>query len=128
MKKILTKILVALIIILIILLYSRFIGIKGLKTNEITIKDNITESYNGLKIVHFADIHYKKVINEKKIKTLIKEINSLKPDIVVFTGDLIDNETTLSGKDIKFLIKQLSRIETKYGSYATLGDQDTKEI
>ena len=125
-KKILTTILLLLIITFTLLLYSRFIGIKGLKTNEITIKSNIPESYDGLKIVHFADIHYKKVITENKIKKLIKEINTLKPDIVLFTGDLTDKDYTLKGEDINFLIKQLSKIETKYGNYAILGDQDIK--
>ncbi len=123
-KKILTIILITLILIFSILLYSRFIGIKGLKTNEIIINGNIENSYEGLKIVHFADIHYKKVITEEKIEKLIKEINKLKPDIIVFTGDLTDKDYNLKGKDIKFLINQLSKIETKYGSYAVLGDQD----
>ncbi len=124
MKKILTTILLFLIVIFSLLLYSRFIGIKGLKTNEITIEGNIPKSYNGLKIVHFADIHYKKVITEKEIKRLIKEINNIKPDIVLFTGDLTDKDYKLTGSDIKFLIQQLSKIETIYGSYAILGDQD----
>ena len=127
MKKILIKILIFLILLLTILVYSRFIGIKGLKTNEIMIKDNIPTSYNGLKIIHFADIHYKKIITEKDIKKLIKEININKPDLVIFTGDLLDKDYTLSGKDINFLISWLKKIETKYGVFATLGDQDTNE-
>ena len=55
MKKILTTILTILIIILSILLYSRFLGIKGLKTNEILLKENIPASFDNFKIVHFAD-------------------------------------------------------------------------
>ena len=130
MNKILIRILITLIIILSALIYSRFIGIKGLITHEIVIKDNIPTTYNGLKIVHFADIHYKKVITEKEITKLIKEINNIKPDIVFFTGDLIDNDYKIKGKDIKFLIKELSKIESKYGSYTVLGDQDktNKEV
>lgn len=124
MKKILSTILIILILILSLLVYSRFIGIKGLNTNEIIIEDTIPESYNNLKIIHFADIHYKKVITEKEIKNLIIEINKTKPDLVFFTGDLTDEDYQLKTKDINFLIKELSKIETKYGSYAILGDQD----
>ena len=124
MKKILSIILIILILILSLLVYSRFIGIKGLNTNEIIIEDTIPESYNNLKIIHFADIHYKKVITEKEIKNLIIEINKTKPDLVFFTGDLTDEDYQLKTKDINFLIKELSKIETKYGSYAILGDQD----
>ena len=127
MKKILTKIIIALTMLLSILLYSRFIGIKGLKTNEITLKENIPESYDGLKIIHFADIHYKKAITEKDIKKLIKEINRNKPDIIFFTGDIINNNYKLTNQDTNFLIKQLSKLETKYGIFATLGEQDEKD-
>ena len=62
MKKVLYIILIVLIIIFCLLLYSRFIGTIGLETNEIPYKtEYIAESYNGLKIVHFSDLHYKKI-------------------------------------------------------------------
>ena len=124
MKKILIFILVFLVIVLGVLVYSRFLGIRGLKTNEIVIHDNIPDSYDGLKIVHFADIHYKKVINESKVKKVVKEINSLEPDVVVFSGDLVDDDYELNNGDINFLIKEFSSIDSKYGSYAVMGDQD----
>ena len=124
MKKILTTILLSLIIIFSLLLYSRFIGPKGLKVKEITIKDNIPASYDGLKIVHIADIHYKKVITEKAIKNLITKIQEIKPDIIIITGDITDKDYELTNKDINFLIKQFKKIDSIYGTYAILGDQD----
>lgn len=128
MKKLLYFILIILIIVFSILLYSRFFGTIGLKTNEITISTNITESYDGLKIIHFSDLHYKKVITEKRITELIKAINKTKPDIVLFTGDLIDKDYNLNNTDINFLIKELSKIESTYGSIAILGDHDYQAI
>ena len=125
MKKILYIILGLLIILLSVLLYAHFIGPKSLKTNEILYQtNNIDSSYNGLKIVHFSDLHYNKKTNKKYIYKLIKEIKRLKPDIVLFTGDLIDDKTKLDNKDIEFLIKQLSYIESTYGNYAIFGDSD----
>lgn len=125
MKKILYTILSLLAIILILLIYARFIGTQGLTTNEIPYNtEYISNSYNGLKIIHFTDLHYKKVITEKRVKNLVKEINKTKPDLVLFTGDLLDNDYTLKGNDISFLIKQLSKIDSKYGKFAILGDND----
>ena len=125
MKKILYLILSLLAIIFIILIYARFIGTQGLITNEIPYtSESINSSYNGLKIIHFSDLHYKKVITEKRIKNLVKEINKTKPDIVLFTGDLLDNDYNIQGKDISFLIKELSKIDSKYGKFAILGDND----
>ena len=124
MKKFLISVIVVLIIIFGILLYSRFIGVIGLKTNEISMDAAISNSYDGLKVVHFSDLHYKKVITEKRVKDLVKEINKIEPDIVFFAGDLLDNDYKLTNKDINFLIEQLSSIKSKYGSYAVMGDND----
>ena len=128
MKKFLFSIIIVLVFIFGVLLYSRFIGVKGLNTNEIPINANIDASYDGLKIVHFSDLHYKKVITEKRVKELVKEINKIEADIVIFTGDLIDNDYELSNSDVNFLIEELSSIKSKYGSYAVLGDNDYSNI
>ena len=126
-KKILYYILGCLVFIFIVLIYSRFIGTTSLKVNEIVINTNIKDSYNGLKIVHFTDMHYKKIITEDRVKDLIKKINNTKPELILFTGDLIDNLYDITNTDINFLIKELSKLEAKYGKYAILGDQDYKE-
>ena len=125
MKKALYIIIILLTLLLAILIYSRFVGTTGLKTKEIPIESkNIKESYNGLKIVHFSDLHYKKVITNKRVKDLIQEINKLKPDIVIFTGDLLDKDYELTNNNTKFLIKELSQIKSTYGNYAIIGDND----
>ena len=125
-KKILYSVLIGLVLLFIILIYSRFIGTISLNINEIVINDNISNSYNGLKIVHFTDIHYKKIINETRVKDLIKNINNTKPDLILFTGDLLDNLYDITNTDTNFLIKELSKLDAKYGKYAILGDQDYK--
>lgn len=125
MKKILYFVLLALIIFMLILLYGRFVGVNGLNTKEYVIhSDSIDTSYYGIKIVHFSDLHYKKVITEERVKDLIIEINRVKPDVVFFTGDLLDKDYELSSNDVNFLIEQLSLINSTYGCYAILGDHD----
>lgn len=126
MKKLLYSILIILIITLVVLLYSRFLGTKGLKVHEISLSCNIPVSYEGLKIIHFSDLHYRKVIREEQVENAIETINRTKPDIVLFTGDLLDEDYDIKNTDINFLIEQLSKIETKYGSYAIFGDHDNK--
>ena len=124
MKKLLSTILSIMLIFFLILLYSRFVGTIGLETNEFSIKTNLNDNFNGLKIIQFSDLHYKKVITEKRIKELINEINKNKPDIVFFTGDLLDKDYKLENKDINFLITELKKIKTTYGIYAIMGDND----
>lgn len=129
MKKILYYIIIILIIIILALIYSRFIGTTGFTVHEHIIKSNkIADSYDGIKILHFSDIHYKKIVNKERIKEIIKEINKLKPDIVLFTGDLVDNKSNLSNKDINFLIRELSKIQSTYGNYSIIGDNDYNKL
>ena len=124
MKKLLSTILSIMLILFLILIYSRFVGTIGLETNEISIKSNLSDNFNGLKIIQFSDLHYKKVITEKRVKELIKEINNNKPDLVFFTGDLLDKDYKLKNKDIIFLISQLKKINATYGVYSIMGDSD----
>ena len=51
------------------------LDVNYLSNDSFKFKTNIEESYNGLKIIHFSDLHYKKVITEKRVINLIKEIN-----------------------------------------------------
>ena len=118
-------IIVLFIIILIIgsgLLYSRFIATKGLKVKEYkVVNSKITDSYHGLKIIHLTDIHYGSTVNEKELNNIVDKVNEIKPDIVVMTGDLIDERLSYD-KDI--IINCLSKIEAKLGKYAVSGNHD----
>ena len=115
------------IIIFMIVLYARYIGTLGLVTKEYTIIDNdLPDNFDGLKIVHFSDLHYNRAINTKKITEIIDEINLINPDIVVFTGDLIDKDVILKDRDYNDLTNLLSKINSKYGKYAITGNHDIK--
>lgn len=125
MKKILKIFITMLILIILLLLYSRFIGTIGLNTKEYTIEDNnISNDFDGIKIVHFSDIHYKKIITKDRIDKIINEINLINPDIVIFTGDLIDQDSEINEDDITYLKKVLSKINAKYGKYSVIGNHD----
>lgn len=129
MKAVIKFVLYIIIVLTLTILYARFIGTYGLITKEYSVyASNISNDYDGLKIVHFSDLHYKRSITNKKIIKIIDEINLINPDIVVFTGDLVDNEYTINTDDIVFLKKSLKKIGSKYGKYAIFGNHDYKNI
>ncbi|MGM9879231.1 MAG: metallophosphoesterase [Bacilli bacterium] len=117
-------------IFLVILIIGLIIWGKFGEPNILTIKEykiesvNLPNSFNGVKIIQFSDIHYGTGFSEKRLKNLINEINSIKPDIVIFTGDLIDKNYNATDKDIQILTNYLSKIESKLGKYATIGNHD----
>ncbi len=125
MKKVLKVFIIIITLIVLLLLYSRFIGTTGLTTKEYTIKDNnISDDFDGIKIVHFSDLHYKRIITKDRIDKLINEVNLINPDIVMFTGDLIDQDSDITEDDISYLKETLSKINAKYGKYSVIGNHD----
>ncbi|MBE6138112.1 MAG: hypothetical protein E7173_00010 [Firmicutes bacterium] len=120
------KILILIILLITgIILYSRFISTKGLTVKEYKITDSvITDNFHGFKIVHISDIHYGRTVNNKALLKIINEVNLLKPDIVVFTGDLIDKDTILTNTIINELKDNLSNIKVTVGKYAITGEDD----
>ena len=120
------KFFISILLILVgVILYARYIGTMGFITKEYTIySKNIPNGYDGLKIVHFSDIHYNRAINLEKVNSIVEEINLINPDIVVFTGDLVDKDVNLSNDDFDCLAESFSKINAKYGKYAVLGNHD----
>lgn len=113
------------IIVLIIsglLLYSRFIATSGLNVKEYkVVNDKITDEYHGLKIVHLSDIHFGSTITENDLDHLVNKVNELNPDIVVITGDIIDERISY---DKNILINYLKQIQSKLGKFAISGNHD----
>ena len=123
--KLLSIFLFLVVIVVTIFLYAKYTGIKGLIVKEYRVKSEIlTNNFSGLKIIHFSDLLYKSTVDKEDVKNLIKRINELKPDIVVFTGDLINKNAKINNEDIEFLEDELESISAKVGKYAIYGDED----
>lgn len=124
-KRILKTILVIFALFLVIVLYMHFIGAKGLEVREYKVESNkLPDSFHGFKVVHFSDLHYLTTIKGKEVTNLVNKINELKPDLVLFTGDLIDYEKTPTEEELNILIKNLNKIEATTGLYAIKGNHD----
>ena len=76
---------------------------------------------NPCGLVYFKG-KWKSKFSEKRL------VNERKPDIVVFTGDLIDKKYELSSEEQEKLIKELKGITATLGKYAILGDEDNEKI
>jgi predicted MPP superfamily phosphohydrolase len=121
-------ILTVILIITFLFLTMRFIGTKGIIIREYKVTSKIPKSLYGIKIVHFTDLHYGMGVDDNKLKKLVNLINETKPDIVFFTGDLLDNKTKLTEDIEKILVNNLSKIKSTYGNYYVNGDEDKNNI
>jgi len=85
---------------------------------------NLPKNFNGLRIVQISDFHIGSFLNHLSfIEEAVDKINSLKPDLLLFTGDFVNN---VSEEMDKFL-PVLSKLKSKYGNYSILGNHDYGE-
>ncbi len=119
-------IIILFLIILAIIIYANTLGKSIIDIKEYKVESSyLPESFHGMKIVQFSDIHYGTTINKKQLDKIVNKINDLKPDIIIFTGDLIDKSININ-EDIENEIKDsLSNLNSSSYKYAIYGDEDT---
>lgn len=108
-----------------LIIYCRYTETSDLIVNEYKITSSkLPDQFHGIKIIHFSDIHYGTTVNTNTLKTMVKRINELNPDIVIFTGDLIFENYSVDNDTIKEITEQLSKISATISKYACMGNED----
>ena len=91
-----------------------------IKEVEVSFK-NLPAEFEGYRITHISDIHSRSFKDrEKHLQKAADKINSLNPDMIAFTGDLI----TLSPDELEGLIPALGSLTAKDGVFSVLGNHD----
>ena len=104
-------------------------GITINKTNfqvreQQILSQKIPNNFNGFKIIQISDLHIGSFHKDiESIQKLVIQINAEKPDIIVFTGDMISNYA----EEMDEFIPVLTKLKSKYGKYAILGNHDYGE-
>ncbi len=116
--------------ILIVLCYGMFIGAKVINVKEYKITSSkIPSSYHGIKVVQLSDLLLNS-LTKNDLTNLKKEINSLKPDILVFTGNLKRNDYSLDKEDINNLEDFFQGLTSTIARFSVMGsnDDDTFQV
>jgi uncharacterized protein len=102
--------------------FGGIVGRTQLGLNKIEVGfANLPESFNGLTIVQISDIHIGGFKQKKSLlEKVIKKINGLNPNIILLTGDLVNNfrNETFGWQPI------FSKLNANVGKYAILGNHD----
>lgn len=103
--------------------YARDIEPKTLQiTKEQITSPNIPAAFERFKIIQFSDTHLGFHYTLTQLEELVSTINQLEPDLIVFTGDLIDEPQTY--KDSKPLIEILQKLHATNGKFWIYGNHD----
>ncbi|MDE5790033.1 MAG: metallophosphoesterase [Muribaculaceae bacterium] len=105
-----------------LLWWGVFFTRREIVVNRVDISSTkLPASFNGFKIVQFSDAHVGTWGNDTTfISKLVDRINDLKPDLIVFTGDIVNRRT----EELRPFLKVLSRLKAKDGVYSVLGNHD----
>ena len=103
------------------MLYGIFKTAYDFKIHRPTIRfKNLPAAFDGFKIVQLSDIHTGSLQTDHQLQKAIDLVMEEKPDLIVFTGDLVNNRT-----DEAFpYIEILSQLAAPYGIYSVLGNHD----
>jgi uncharacterized protein len=81
---------------------------------------NLPKAFSGLKIVQISDIHSGSFNNKEAVTKGIEKIMLLKPDIILFTGDLVNDRVA----EIEPYMDVFSKLSAPLGVYSILGNHD----
>ncbi|MGL5439631.1 MAG: metallophosphoesterase [Filifactoraceae bacterium] len=108
------------IIGIIILLYSFFMEPKLLTSRTEVVKTGTLNE--EITIVQFTDTHIGPNYDIDQLEKLVKKINSKKPDIIIFSGDLIDVAREYGRIDE--ITPTLEKLNSRLGKFAVYGNHD----
>ena len=82
--------------------------------------DNLPAGFKGMKILHISDIHSGSFTDKKAVQHGVNEILKEKADVILFTGDLVNDRAT----EMAEYMDVFGMLKAPMGVYSTLGNHD----
>jgi len=103
------------------LLYGIVFGRHNYKVHKETLFfDDLPQAFDGFTITQLSDIHSGSFTSEKGVDKGISMVNAQNSDLILFTGDLVNNEA----KEMDNWIPYFARLKAPFGKYSVLGNHD----
>ncbi len=97
------------------------IGRTDFKTTHVVVPfKNLPKSFDGLKIAQLSDMHLGSFYDTLDVKKGILQLMDEKPDLIVFTGDLVNNQS----EEALIMLPELKRLHAPLGVFSILGNHD----
>jgi uncharacterized protein len=101
--------------------YGLFYGRLNLETTAPRIRiPNLPAAFEGFRICQLSDIHIGPFMPAAEIRKYVAIANSLKPDLIVLTGDFVTFDPTTQ----QAVVEALSGLRSPFGVFGSLGNHD----
>ncbi len=98
--------------------YALYEGWRAPIVHELNIRTPLVK--RNVRIVQLGDVHITRATPDARIQEIVRKVNSLSPDIVVLTGDIMDDVFIKIDKKVNIL----NELEAPYGVYSVLGSHE----
>ncbi|MCC8094773.1 MAG: metallophosphoesterase [Tannerellaceae bacterium] len=104
------------------IIHGGLIGRTRLIIKKVEVpSERLPAGFDGFRIVHFSDFHLGSFGKRTQfVQRVVNRINGLTPDIVFFTGDIVNDRSM----ELEPFLPILGQIQAPYGVYSVLGNHD----
>lgn len=103
------------------MVYGIVSGAHDYRVRKVTVKlPNLPKSFDGLRIAQLSDIHSGSFFNKTAVKGGVEMVLNEKPDLIFFTGDLVNNESV----EVKDYINVFDKLKAPLGVFSVTGNHD----
>lgn len=110
------------VILFVAMWWGALINRFNVQVKEVEVEiAGLPKAFKGYRIVQFSDFHVGTYGDDDTyVRKVVEEINSLKPDLILFTGDIVNRNT----HELQPHVAALSGLRAKDGVYSILGNHD----
>ena len=102
--------------------WGALVGRTGIEvTRQDVVSERLPKAFDGFKMVQISDIHCGTWGTDTAFMSrMVDTVNALQPDVVVFTGDIVNRHSA----ELKPFVDVLGRLKARYGVFSVLGNHD----
>lgn len=110
--------LIAIVSSIMIFSYSYYEGVRFPTIKEVNLSS--TKVHNTFEVVLITDLHINQGTSNERLEDIVSRINQLNPDVVLFVGDMIDDDVRSIGHKVDIL----KELKPKFGTYFSSGNHE----
>lgn len=93
----------------------------SIQTEKVVIRtEKLPDSVKRLTVVQISDVHLGLIVQERRLREIVRTIEDARPDVLVSTGDLVDGQ--MDG--MESLAAALRNLKPVFGKYAVTGNHE----